>query len=152
MVSSDFGGVPRPRKQTPGTQLQALTLGPDLRVWQQPRKWTLCCVLGQQLQLRALPPLPKVIGSRCQVKPKTLPKEANIVRSCWARPKTLQKGAGSGYATPKDIIIYIINILNFIIINSKKIICIINIIFCVIIKIINIKNSIISIINIFYYN
>jgi hypothetical protein len=100
-----------------------------------------------------LPSLPKIvgsglaagsnaIGSGCQARPKTLQKRANNVGSCCpagpnsvgsrlARPKILQTGTGSGCAAiPKDIIIYIINILNFIIINFKNItICIINIIF-----------------------
>jgi hypothetical protein len=96
---------------------------------------------------------PNAVGFGCQAKPKTLPKRANNVRSCYpagpnsvgsrlARPKILQTGTGSGCparptdfgsscaAIPKDIIIYILNILNFIIINFKNItICIINIIF-----------------------
>jgi hypothetical protein len=107
----------------------------------------------QELRLGALSPLLKAIGSGCQSMPKTLSKGANNVESCYinrlnsigydlARLKTLQKGAGSSWvaglnilgsgcaAIPKDIIIYIINILNFIIINFKNItICIINIIF-----------------------
>ena len=75
------------------------------------------------------PDLQKGCGSSCPVRP-------NDLESRWgAGPNIL----GSGYAPiPKDIIICIINIINFIS-------CIIN--FLYIIKSINVKNSIIGIIN-----
>jgi hypothetical protein len=69
----------------------------------------------QELWLGTLPPLPKVVGSGCQFRPKTLPKRANNVVSCcptrpnsvgsgWPKPKTLQKRVGSGCPTrPTDL-------------------------------------------------
>jgi hypothetical protein len=92
---------------------------------------------------------PNAVGSGCQVRVKTLPKKANSVGPSspagsnsigfgWPRLNALQAEAGSGCrsrttdfgsgyaAIPKDIIICMINILNFIIINI--IICFINII------------------------
>jgi hypothetical protein len=96
------------------------------------------------------------VGSRL-ARPKIL--QRGVGFGCLARPTDLGPGwavgpniLGSGSATiPNDIIIYIKNILNFIIINIKIItICIINIII-IIIKSINIKNSIICIIIIFIF-
>jgi len=75
------------------------------------------------------------VGSSCPAGP-------NSIGFGSAKPKTLQNGAGFGCAAiPKDIIICIINILNFIINNIKNfIICLINLIIFIIINIFNIKN------------
>ena len=84
----------------------------------------LCCVLGHQLRLGALPPLPKAmgsclaarlndVGSGYQAWPKTLPKRANNVGSCYLTEpdnvgsglKHLKKKLGFGWvAIPIDII------------------------------------------------
>ena len=134
----------------------------------------LCCVLSQQLRLETLHPLPKVIGSGSSLtaRPNTGPKHfqkepVELGPAAHQHPivlgltQILQNGVGSGCparpialgfgwaARPKDIIIYIINILNFII--SNIIICIINIIFFIIIKCINIKNNINCVINIIIF-
>ena len=131
-----------------------------------------CCVLSQQLWLETLHPLPKAIrsGSSLAARPNTGPKHfqkepVEFGPAAQQHPillgltQILQNGVGSGCparpidlgfgwaARPKDIIICIINILNFIINNF--IICIINIIFFIIIKSIKFKNSIMCIINIF---
>ena len=87
---------------------------------------------------------PIVLGLAQLSRPKTLQKE--VGSSFPARPIDLRSGCA---VMPKDIIICIINILNFIIINNENfIICVINNIIFTIIKSINIKNSTIHVINI----
>jgi hypothetical protein len=92
-----------------------------------------------QKELIALGPAtqqnPIVLGLAQLSRPKTLQKE--VGSSFPARPIDLRSGCA---VMPKDIIICIINILNFIIINNKNfIICVINNIFFIIIKSVNIK-------------
>jgi len=61
MVSWDFGGAARPWKQTPGTCLQAKMPGPANCAAGE--GGLLCCVLNQQLWLRALHSLLRAIRS-----------------------------------------------------------------------------------------
>jgi len=119
---------------------------------------------------------PNAIGFGCQDMSKTLPKGANNIGSCCpARPKTLQNRVafsclatpidlGSGWAArpnipgsdcatiSKDIIICIINITNYFLLIFKILLFIFKILlFFIIIKSINIKNSIICVINIIIF-
>jgi len=168
MVNWEFGGAARPLKQTPGSRLQARTLKPDLRAWQQPKKWTpgarasqlwgvgvaLLC-FKSTIAVRDITSFAKSywvwvqLGSQTQHGPKTLPKGASRVGSCCpAAPNSVRSDSNTSKwgwvwmpsqthwswvwlgSKTKDIIICIINILNFIINNIINIIiCIINIIF-----------------------
>jgi len=82
-----------------------------------------------------------ILKKKIRVGP-SCPAGPNSIGSGSAKPKTLQNGAGFGCAAiPKNIIICIINILNFIINNIKNfIICLINLIIFIIIDIFIIKN------------
>ena len=102
----------------------------------------LCCVFRQELQVEALPTLPKAIrsslaagpngvGCGYQARPKTHLKWATtldpatqqhpiVLGMAEPHPKTLQKEVGFGCAAiSKDIIIYIINIFIFLLLILK---------------------------------